>query len=351
MSSPNIDQGNYAPLNLGDDISIPLFMTKYNPDSVPSSKLVHTDIVSGKELTYGGLRTESAKCAWGFQNKLGLKEGSILLVMAPNCTDFVLLAHSVWWAGGTFSPLNPSSTVKDIIHILKLVHPTHICAVKDYLEPIRTAIRECGIYVDQGPKIITILTRVPNHLLFPDDIAGHSSEESIPPYDLNGKSSKDVCAAIGFSSGTTGAMKGVMMSHWNLCINMLQFRASLPSILHSGQREVFFPPYCHVYGLGIIILANMWVGAFICAMPSFDFKVFCELNAKYETTIMHIVPPVALLLASSEISKQYDLSSTRIVIVAAAPVKEALQRQLKVWPLEIQFPISKIHKQPLAVFV
>lgn len=304
-------------------------MTKYNPDSVPASKLVHTDIISGKELTYGGLRTKAAKCAWGLQKKLGLKEGSILLVMAPNCTDFVLLTHSVWWAGGTFSSLNPSSTANDIVHVLKLVHPTHICVTKDYLERMETAIQECGLYSDEGPKLITILTRFSNHPLFPDNVAGRSSEESIPPYDLNGKSSKEVCAAIGFSSGTTGAIKGVMLSHWNLCINMLQLRASLPSIINADQREAFFPPYCHIYGLGIVILAYMWVGAFVCAMPSFDFKVFCELNAKYKTTVLHIVPPVALLLASSEITKQYDLSSTRIIIVAAAPVKEALQRQLK----------------------
>ena len=304
-------------------------MTKYNPDGVPASKVIHVDALMGKELTYGGVRTEAARGAWGFQNKLGLKEGNILLAMAPNSSDFVLLAHSVWWAGGIFSPLNSASTTSDIVHILKLVHPTHVCVAKEHLGRMESAIRECGLYATGGPTIVTIFTRVGQYPLFPDDIAGPTSEESIPPYDLNGKNNKDVCAVIGFSSGTTGAIKGVMLSHRNLCINVLQGRVSLPSVLNSEKREVCLVPYCHIYGMTVAVLSNVWVGGFVCGLPAFDLKVFCELNAKYKTNAMHIVPPIALLLASSEIAKHYDLSSIRLIVIAAAPLKETLQKQLK----------------------
>jgi long-subunit acyl-CoA synthetase (AMP-forming) len=77
---------------------------------------------------------------------------------------------------------------------------------------------------------------------FPDDIIGKTANESIPPYDLQGKSSKDVPSTICFSSGTTGKMKGVQLSHYNLVMNSIIMRASMPVRVNSNVREVFFAP-------------------------------------------------------------------------------------------------------------
>ena len=76
--------GTYGPLLLDDKMSIPQFMTKYNPDNVSSDKVVHTDTLSGKNLTYGGLRADAAKCAWGLRHKLGFKEGDVLSLVCVN---------------------------------------------------------------------------------------------------------------------------------------------------------------------------------------------------------------------------------------------------------------------------
>jgi 4-coumarate--CoA ligase len=76
--------GSYGPLGLDDNISIPQFMTKYNPDNISPEKVVHVDTIAGKSLTYGGLRTEAAKSAWGLRHKLGFKEGDVLSLLCPN---------------------------------------------------------------------------------------------------------------------------------------------------------------------------------------------------------------------------------------------------------------------------
>lgn len=62
------------------------------------------------------------------------------------------------------------------------------------------------------------------------------------PYDLEGQSSKDVIASIIYSSGTTGLMKGVKISHYNHIINLLQGRSSVPLRQNSEQRVIFFAP-------------------------------------------------------------------------------------------------------------
>jgi long-subunit acyl-CoA synthetase (AMP-forming) len=47
---------------------------------------------------------------------------------------------------------------------------------------------------------------------------------------------------IVFSSGTTGKIKGVQLSHYNIVSNLIQTRISMPSLANHASREVFFPP-------------------------------------------------------------------------------------------------------------
>ena len=59
-------------------------MTRYNPDGVPADKVVHIDTIANKSLTYGGLREQAGRCAWGLKNRMGMREEDRLLVMVPN---------------------------------------------------------------------------------------------------------------------------------------------------------------------------------------------------------------------------------------------------------------------------
>lgn len=179
----------FVPMHVDDNLTIPELITKYNPDHVRLDKVVHEDTLTGKTLTYGGLREDAARCAWGLQ-RLGLKEGDVVCVIMPNSTDFVLLAHSVWWAGARFSPLNPSYTVSDIAHSLNLVKPTHIAVARPHLQSVQNALWISNLSKGKGrlPLIFTVLDRVEDYALFPDDISGKTPEQSVTPYSLNGTS-------------------------------------------------------------------------------------------------------------------------------------------------------------------
>jgi acyl-CoA synthetase (AMP-forming)/AMP-acid ligase II len=184
------------------------------------------------------------------------------------------------------------------------------------------------------------LSLLPNYAKipqFPEDIEGRSPSETVPPYDLQGRSSKDVVASIIYSSGTTGAMKGVKISHYNHIINLLQGRSSVPVRQNSDQRVIFFAPYCHIYGLGTVVLGGMWIGNFTCALPTFDLETYCQQFGKYRATLAYLVPPVVLLLVASDIPRKYDFSALECMIVAAAPLKPALQKRIKA-----VFPNTKI---------
>jgi long-subunit acyl-CoA synthetase (AMP-forming) len=84
MSTEVIIRSKFAPVSIPDDISIPQFFTQYNPDNVPNKKVVHLDLIKGKEITYGGLRETAGRASWGLQKSLGLRPGNVVCVLAQN---------------------------------------------------------------------------------------------------------------------------------------------------------------------------------------------------------------------------------------------------------------------------
>ncbi|CAI7673267.1 unnamed protein product [Penicillium manginii] len=308
------------PIHDAMDLSISQFMTRYNPDEVQASKVVHTDVFSDETITYGSLREQAGHAAWGLQKKLGLQPGDTLLALVNNSVraSFKQL-FSLW-------PLNTSATRDDISHILKLVQPTHVATIEEKLSTVQAALASQSM---TNTKILTVNFKEGNLPQFPNDIVGKRATETISPQGLDGRSGKDVVSTICFSSGTTGKMKGVQLSHYNLVMNSITMRASMPVRVNSAVREVFFAPYCHIYGLSLVVLAGMWVGAQYCGLPGFDLETFCRKSSELEVTDLHIVPPVALLLATSPVAQKYDLSSLKRIVISAAPLKKSVQLLLK----------------------
>ncbi|KAK5044471.1 hypothetical protein LTR84_010752 [Exophiala bonariae] len=318
----------YPPINTSDDQSVAQLINNYNPDNVPDDKIIHTDSLSNKSISFGGLREQAARCAWGLVHKLKLEEGKRVLAILPNSSDFILLAHSVWWAGAVFAPLNPSSLSKDVVYALGIVEPAYIACDIACLATVSAAL--ASYQPAQGrPEILLLRGRKHDLPVFPDDIIGRSSSESMTPYSLNGKKASETTSTICFSSGTTGMIKGVQLSHHNIVSNVLQMRASLPGILNASHREVFFLPYYHIYGLSCVAIYGMWIGSFTYGLTSFHLELFCQKLAEHKATFAHLVPPVAALLATSEIPLKHDLSALTTLVVAAAPMKRDLQLKLK----------------------
>ncbi|KAJ5174936.1 AMP dependent CoA ligase [Penicillium canariense] len=314
------------PIHDATDLSIPQLMMQYNPDEVQASKVVHTDTFSDDTITYGSLREQAGHAAWGLQNKLGLQPGDTLLALVNNSNAFVLLAHATWWTGAIFAPLNTSATREDISHVLQITQPTHVATIEEKLSTVQAALAALSM---TNTKILTVRCKVDNLPQFPDDFIGKRATQSLAPYDLQGRSSKDVPSTICFSSGTTGKMKGVQLSHYNVVMNSLIMRASMPGRVNSTVREVFFAPYCHIYGLTLVVLSGMWVGAQYCSLPTFDLETFCRKSSEMKVTDLHLVPPVALLLATSPVAQKYDLASLRRIVISAAPLKKSVQLLLK----------------------
>lgn len=84
-----IYQSPLQPYGSCEHLSIPQFMTSFNPEETPAHKPIHTDAFTDQPLTYGGLRQAAARVAWGLRERLGLREGDVVLDLVPNSVSLV----------------------------------------------------------------------------------------------------------------------------------------------------------------------------------------------------------------------------------------------------------------------
>src|SRR5688572_23940121 len=120
--------------------------------------------------------------------------------------------------------------------------------------------------------------------------------------------------------------KGVMLTHRNIVVNILQVDSS--DHLRDGEDTLIcFLPFFHIYGLAVTMLLGLWRGATLVVMPKFELEQYLDLVERYRATMLHVVPPVVLALAKSPLVEGRDLSSVRKLFSGAAPLGADLSAQ------------------------
>ncbi|CAG8821982.1 20943_t:CDS:2, partial [Cetraspora pellucida] len=150
-------------------------------------------------------------------------------------------------------------------------------------------------------------------------------EHEIEPVTYTPKETISTTVYMLYSSGTTGKQKGVEITHRNLVASLVQFREFEKDISsHSILMGVM--PFSHVYALICVVHIALIRGATTVILPNFDVKTFCSCIQKYKLNYIHATPPIILTLVKDPIAKTYDLSSVKVIVSAAAPLGNELER-------------------------
>ena len=269
-----------------------------------ADQVMLTDGPSGASFTGAAVIDRIRRLAGGFAAE-GVGPGTVIGLLAPNHPDYAVVFHAAALAGATVTTLNPTYTATEAAHQLKDSGAVLLVTIPAFL-PLATAsiagsaVREV-VTIGEAPGLRCI-----------DDLMGDPLAAQVP-VDLDAH-----VLALPYSSGTTGLPKGVMLSHRNMVVNVDQ---GLPLLdVQQGETTVAFLPFFHIYGMNVLMNSYLARGAALVTMPRFDLEALLGHIQRHRVEKLYIAPPVAIALAKHPMIDQFDLSSLRIIMSAAAPL-------------------------------
>lgn len=275
-------------------------------------------IIEGeKSLTFNQLAERTNRIGNALLD-LGLKKSDRVAIFSRNSLENAESYFSIPNAGLILVMLNYRLTANEILTILDDAEASVLIVSAEYRELIE--------------NIEDRLHSVRNFIGI--DSPGSSFRESWLRYDdLLAKGSPhtpgvelkdDDLAALMYTSGTTGAPKGCMISHGNFA----HVGRTMAKELGTGKDDVGIIPAALFHAAGLVILMNdIYFGIPSVIMPMWDVEEFMRLIEKFHVSLGVLATPMLLYFASHPHCDQYCLNSLRQILFAGAPVMPAIFQQ------------------------
>ena len=288
-----------------------------NPGAALFDFLPDGEDVGAVTLTRGELDSRARALAAQMQD-LGLSGGRALLLYPPGL-DFIVAFFGCLYAGVVAVPAHPPRVSRPMTRLRSIVVDATPCAVLTSSSQAKDAPRwSAGIPELEGVRVISSDLESAN-----DELAGRWNNPGATPATL---------AFLQYTSGSTAAPKGVMITHGNLLSNSACIQTAFGSV--SDGRGVFWLPFFHDMGLIGGVLQTLYCGgaSTLFSPVSFLQRPLRWLQAISRTgAIISGGPNFAYDLCVEKTTPEQraglDLSSWRVAFNGAEPVRaETLDR-------------------------
>ena len=232
-----------------------------------------------------------------------IKNADRVIIVLPNGGDFFSAFYGTQRAGGIAVPLFPESNIERIVSIAES------CAAKIIVLPEGSLkineLKAKGFIVLESASLLAAQNQVSISLIFPQ----------IQPNDI---------AFLQYTSGSTGNPKGVMLTHANLLTNARQMIEGM----QITEQDIFVSwlPAYHDMGLIIMTMIPFYLGVETHLLPADLRSVrdwFKTIHATHGTFTAAPDFAFRLCLRHADTLRKYDITSLRVALNAAEPVRAA----------------------------
>jgi len=234
-----------------------------------------------EDRTFGEIDAASNRMARVLVER-GFGAGDRLCVHLPNCVKMIELFLACVKLGVIFVPINILYREREIAHIVSDAEPKAMVTAAE-LESLQRA--------------------------------ASAASELLPAVALDG----DTAAAIVYTSGTTGASKGAVLTHNNFAANALNLITCWQ--ITSDDRLLLPLPLFHVHGLANGLCSWLITGCRLRLLERFEHQKAVEIMREFRPTLFFGVPTIYVRLLETPPDTAREIgASMRLFVSGSAPL-------------------------------
>jgi fatty-acyl-CoA synthase len=272
---------------------------------------------------------------------LGLRPGDHVVLWMPNSIEWNVVNFAIAKIGGVTVTCNSRYKAIELEYLLRQSDATALVMMDrfevagiDYREILRGVVPD--VLWQQDRRIVSAKFPELQHVIVfgaehdPGCLAAEAVVRrgaTVPPTALGAiRVPPESPAAMLYTSGTTGAPKGCLLSHGNFW-----YKASEYLRLHewtADDRCLVAVPYFHIFGALGCVAANTLAASTQVLMEVFDPEEAMRLIERERVTILSGVPTMFITMLGHPRFREFDLRSLRTGTIGAAPVPVEMMRKI-----------------------
>ncbi len=245
----------------------------------------------------------------------GIRPGDRIAVFHTNCPEHPFSLFAAAKLGAMYCPLNYRLKGAELSHVLTDCEPAIVLTGKRYADQVMAVTKD--VKATKFTLVIDALPGEPNALH--DFLSG--ADDCPPQADVP----VDAIALLLYTSGTTGAQKGVLHSHANI-IQRCEGRSTAfddPAIEKIGLLAV---PVFHVTGIQVMV-KTVAAGGTLVIMPQFKVEDFLRIVQAERVQMAAVVPTMLEQVVEYPDLDKFDLESLRVIVYGGSAISPQLIRR------------------------
>ena len=243
-----------------------------------SNKAVLIEATTDRRVSYGEFLSQVDSLTSSLKTRFpSLSKGHVAFILTPTSLHVPVLYFSLMALGVTISPANPIGSDSEVAHQVRLCNPVVSFATSATVKKLNRLNIPFGTLLLDSPEFDSMINA---------KVASTHRRVEIAQSDS---------AAILYSSGTTGRVKGVILTHRNL----IALTAGFVQLRHFGDPDpnepepvsFFTLPLFHVFGF-MMAVRSVANAETMVIVEKFDFETMLRAVEKYRATYIPVSPPL-----------------------------------------------------------
>ncbi len=259
------------------------------------------------------LYNKALQIASFMRNRLQLRHGDRLATLLSNDSETALIYFAAWTAGLTVVPINRAEDDERAAYILKDSQAKALFTSPCDVERCRAA------FSNNSPFQFILVGKEKQIDLSDNWLSLHDEIDRFPPHTILPEVPRNSECLIVYTSGTTGAPKGVVLEQQNL----LADAASIAEWhrFDSHDRALCVLPIHHVNGIIVTLITPLLSGGSVVLSDKFHAGSFWKNLIQEQCSWVSVVPTIlAMLCEKHDKSEMLIPPNFRHIICGAGPL-------------------------------